>query len=721
MADRKYGWNPRAENVLIGKEIQRIDGFEKVSGKAKYTADINTPGTLFAKVLTCHHAHAKLKKLDVEAARKVPGVRAIHIFDAGKPGAEIFWDGTLIAAVAADRPEIAEDAIKAIVVEYEVLKHFVDEQNLQGATDNGSVKATGKNAKGKVEEALKSAKHVHKGYYGVNTISHMCLEPHGTHAEWKGEDTLDVHLSTQNVSGTAGQFAGPLGIDAAKVSITANYEGGGFGSKFSVDEWGLAAALLAKEAGKPVRLMLDRATELKAAGTRPSGYIDVTLGADENGKIVAWESHHWGTGGIAGGAIPVGGVPYVFDFENRNRSATQLNCNVGPTRAWRAPPHPQLCVMTHCAIDDLAWKMGKDSYDVFLANLEQAAGTGPLLPETYKAEMEIAAKLIDWKKLWHPHGKDAGQGAVKRGLGMALHTWGGGAGGCACNVKIHADGSVESFVGSQDIGTGTRTVIAITLAETFGIPLAAVKVNLGSNKYPASAGSGGSITVGGVSGAHRRAAQDALWKILDLVADKYKVDAATLVAKDGNILSNETKVCSWKQAASLAGPMGLETKGEGPKEDGLTSSRVGGVQMADVSVDSETGIVRINKYVAVQDCGLIIDPLTAKSQIYGGVIMGIAYALSEERIMDSKTGRYINADLENYKLPRIGDIGEIVVEIYQPDSEYNRGVIGLGEPPVISPGAAISNAVANALGVRVPVLPLTPQRVLNALSKGGAA
>ncbi|MDB5340393.1 MAG: xanthine dehydrogenase, molybdenum binding subunit apoprotein, partial [Planctomycetaceae bacterium] len=204
---------------------------------------------------------------------------------------------------------------------------------------------------------------------------------------------------------------------------------------------------------------------------------------------------------------------------------------------------------------------------------------------------------------------------------------------------------------------------------------------------------------------------------------KYKVDAGTLAAKDGSIVSGDKKVCTWKQASALLGPMGLETKGEGPAEDGLTSARVGGVQMADVSVDSETGIVRINKFVAVQDCGLIIDELTAKSQIYGAVIMGIAYALSEERVMDTKTGRYSNADLQTNKLPRIGDIGEIVVDIYQPDSEYNRGVIGLGEPPVISPGAAISNAVANALGVRVPVVPLTPQRVLAALSKskGGAA
>jgi xanthine dehydrogenase YagR molybdenum-binding subunit len=711
MAERKFAWGPRKENALIGKSIPRIDGVEKASGKAKFTTDINTPGTLYARLLTCKHAHAKVKSLNVDAAKKIPGVRAVHIFNG--PDSEIRWDGTLIAAVAADRPEIAQDGVEAIEVEYEVLPHFVDEEDIKAAEEAGRTKPLGKNTKGDVAEALKGAKLVHKGYYGAQTISHMCLEPHGVHCEWKGDDTLDVHLSTQNVSGTPIQFAMALLLDASKVTVTADYEGGGFGSKFAADEWGIACAKLAKETGKPVKLILDRATELKAAGTRPSGFIEVTVGADADGKVVAWDSHHWGTAGPGGGAIPVGGVPYVFDFENRDRTATNLICDTGPTRAWRAPPHPQLCLMTQTSLDDVARKLELDSYDVFMKNLEF---TGELAP-TYEAEMKIAAQLMDWKKKWHLHGKNAGKGPVKRGLGMAVHTWGGGAGGCKCNVKVHPDGSVETFLGSQDLGTGTRTIIAITLAETFGLPLSAVKVHLGSSKYSASAASGGSITVGGVSGAHRRAGQTALWKIFDLVAKKHNVDADKLQAKDGNILSGADKVCTWKQATSLLGPMPLEILGEGPAQDGLTSARVGGVQMADVSVDTETGIVRMHKFVAVQDCGLILDELTAKSQVYGAVIMGIAYALTEERVMDNASGRYINADLENYKLPRLGDIGEIVVEMYQPDSEYDRGVVGLGEPPVISPGAAISNAVCNALGVRVPVIPLTPQRVLAALKK----
>jgi xanthine dehydrogenase YagR molybdenum-binding subunit len=154
----------------------------------------------------------------------------------------------------------------------------------------------------------------------------------------------------------------------------------------------------------------------------------------------------------------------------------------------------------------------------------------------------------------------------------------------------------------------------------------------------------------------------------------------------------------------------------GPQDDGLTSTGVGGVQMVDLSVDPETGRVRINKYVAVQDMGTIINPLLAKSQVLGAMIQCIAYGLSEERIMDNASGKFINANLRDYKLPRLGDIGELVVEFYEPDSQYNRGVVGLGEPPVIAGGAAIANAVANAVGVRVPVLPLTPKRILDALA-----
>lgn len=730
---KQYSWPKRGETSLIGKPTDRIDGLEKATGVAKYTYDVYPDKTLTARVLGCPHAHAKIKSIDVSPAEKIPGV--VKAITMKEPGNEIRWQGDPIAAVAGENEGAVAEGLKAIKVEYEMLDVFVNDEDLAAAEKakrtgkgGGNVqleKEAGDNddeeefANKEIERLLKESAVVVDGYYGIDVITHMCLEPHGATCQWEG-DKLQAYLSTQNVSGTAGQFAMPLGVTAGDVTVTCDFIGGGFGSKFQVDNWNIAAAKLAKETGRPVKLMLDRDIELKTAGCRPSGYIKVKVGADKDGVVKVWDSEHWGTNGATPGGVDQGVIPYVFNPKNRRRKRTTIVTNASPTRAWRAPNHPQASAMSQTAYDDIAAKLGIDSYDVFLRNLPSVSNDKA---DVYAAEMEIAAKLMDWKAKWHPHGKAPRKGSVVSGLGMAIHTWGGGGQPSTTNITIHPDGGVEATLGSQDLGTGTRTIIGMITAETFGLPLAGVKVNIGSSKYPPSAASGGSVTMGSVSESTRRGAQDALLKILELAAKKLGVEADTLVAKEGKIQSSgdPKKSLSWKDACSLLGMMPLEVKGEFRRRDdqGLSSSGVGGVQMAEVEVDRDTGIVRMKKFVAVQDMGLVINPKTAKSQMYGAAIMGIAYALYEQRLMDPKTGAFLNAEIADYKLPRLGDIGEIVLEIYQPDDEYNRGVVGLGEPPVISPGAAISNAVANALGVRVPVLPITPKRVLEALQKAG--
>ncbi len=714
MSGRVVNWR---NNGIIGEDTPRLDGLDKASGFAKYTADMNQEGTLFARLLTCKLAKAKITRLNVDAAKAVHGVHTVYLFK--NEGDDCNWDGELVAAVAAETGDQAEDGVRAIEVAYEELEHFVDEEDLETArerelTKEGIVDRT----VGDPDQAIADADVVHEGYYGVATISHMCLEPHGAHCEWNDSDEgpkLIARHSTQAVSTTGPQFASKFGLDATDVRVICNYIGGGFGSKFAADVWGWASAQMSKDTGRPVRLMLDRPTELKTPGTRPSGFGKCTVAATEDGTITAWKSHYWGTSGPQGRTVDGNQLPYVFDFENKKVETTGLMTNCGPNRAWRAPPHPQLCALTDPPITDLAAKLKMDPLEVYqknLGNLDRQSADGK--SAVYAAELERAAELMEWEDKYHPPG-EGGDGAVKRGVGVAMHRWGGRAGASNCTVKVHPDGGAEVFLGSQDLGTGTRTVIAMVLAETLGLPLDGVKVHIGSNAYPKANPSGGSITVGGVSGPVRRAGLDALWMIMDKVAEKHGVPGDDLDAFGGRIWHDNEEVCTWAQACSLLGPMPIEVQGSGPQNDGLTSSGVAGVQMADVSVDTETGIVTMNKMVAVQDCGAIINPLTARSQVYGGLIMGIAYALSEERIMDNKTGRYINADLINYKLPRIGDIGELVVEMYQPETEFGRGVVGLGEPPVISTGAAISNAVHNATGVRVPVIPLTPKRVLEAL------
>jgi xanthine dehydrogenase YagR molybdenum-binding subunit len=728
----EYSWPSKEKSQAIGKRVKRLDGMEKSTGKAKYTYDVNLKNQLIAKALGCPHASCTIKSIDTSAAEKVKGVVAVRAIR--KPDDEILWEGDLLACVVGETEGAVAEGLAAVKLDFEPLEVFVNEEDLAAAeAANRTAKSGGKvqlknepedDAKDFEEKELgrlfKEAAAVVEGHYGIKAITHMCLEPHGSTCEWN-DGKLTAHLSTQNVSGTGGQFASPLKITANDVTVHCDYIGGGFGSKFAADRWDVLAAQLSKDLGRPVKLMLDRDLELKNAGCRPSGFADVKIGADSEGVITVWDSHHWSTGGMAAGSLPQDQMPYVIVPPNFRRRVTSVKTNTSPVRAWRAPNHPQACALSQTAIDDVAAKLGLDSYDVFMRNLINAPKERA---PVYAEEMKVAAKIMDWKAKWHPHGKGGKNGSIVTGLGMAIHTWGGGGHASSCAVKIHPDGGVETFLGSQDLGTGTRTVIALVLAETFGLPVEAIKVNIGSSKFPGSGPSGGSTTVGGVSESTRRTGLDALEELKKLVAEKLQVSADVLVAKKGRIFdkNHPDKGLSWKDACSLVGMNALEVKGKGapgPKSK-LSSSGVAGVQMAEVAVDRETGIVKMKKFVTVQDMGLVVNPKTAESQIYGAMIMGIAYALFEERIMDPKTGAFLNAECADYRLPRLGDIGELVVQIYEPDSERARGVIGLGEPPVIGPGAAISNAVCNALGVRVPVLPITPKRVLDTLKARSA-
>jgi xanthine dehydrogenase YagR molybdenum-binding subunit len=586
-------------------------------------------------------------------------------------------------------------------------------------------KAAAAQVQGDPDSAFKSADVVSEGLYGVPVITHCCLESHGSIAHWTAPGKLDFQVSTQNVSGIPSELAQMLErqgitVNPANIRNHQQHVGGGFGSKFAADRWGMASAVLARKAGAPVRLMLDRRAELEIAGARPSAYARVRVAARRDGTITAYESHSWGTGGMQGGGSPP--LPYVFtEIPNQRKQHIAISTNIGPTRAWRAPNHPQAAVLTMCPIEDLAARLNLDPYDVFMKNLDLTARGN-----VYRAELEKANELMGWKQRWHARG-DKAAGPIKRGLGLSIHTWGGRGHQGACELLIHADGAVEYRSGTQDLGTGTRTAIIMVVADTLGIPMNMVNLKIGDSDYPHDGGSGGSTTIGAVSSEARRASVDAINEIFAKAAPALGTTADQLVAKNGTISvkGSPGKSLTWKQACSKLGPTGITTQGKNPdrtKPPDLTNSGVGGVQMADVSVDTETGIVRVNKMVAVQDCGLVINLKTAESQCYGAMIMGISYALYEEKVMDPTTGTMLNPNMEFYRLAGYGDIPELVVHMMTGPGYDERGVIGLGEPPVISPGAAISNAVANAIGVRVPFLPLTPDRVLAALQqKGGAA
>jgi xanthine dehydrogenase YagR molybdenum-binding subunit len=502
--------------------------------------------------------------------------------------------------------------------------------------------------------------------------------------------------------------------------------GGGFGSKFGPDIQGLVAAELAKKAGAPVKLMLDRAEEITTAGNRPSAYGKVKIAGTKDGKITAYVIDCYGGPGV-GTAGTVGPLPYVYAIPNNKVKHVVTRTNTGNQRAMRAPGHPQSCVLTDCPVDDLAAKMGMDPMQVRLINLpENDAAAKAGSPQSYNAlrntiyvdEMKIAADLSKWKDKWHPPGKGPSKGPIKHGIGMALHTWGGAAGKPNdISVTISSDGSVLVQASTQDLGTGERTVLPIVVGEILGVDPHEITVKIGESPWGRSSGSGGSTTCPGTSPPALAAANGARDALFQKIAQRLGVKAEDLTIEPGKIHNKaDSKSWAWKEACAKLGMDVVKVQGDwNPELDkaGLSNQGVGGVQVAEVLVDNETGVVRCTQIVAVQDCGLVINKLCCESQVAGGVIMGVNYALFEDRIMDRVTGRQVNPDMEFYKLGGISDMPKIVVHMHNmPD----RGVIGIGEPPTISTCAAIGNAVFNAIGARVPYSPFTPDKVLAALA-----
>src|SRR5215510_12649679 len=678
----KYSWPAAEKRSLIGKRISRVDGPDKVSGRAKYTYDLHRPGMLYGKVVRSPYAHCKVVSVDTSAAEKMPGVRAVHVIQG--PGTEINWAGDDIVVLAADDEQTASDALRAIKVEYQQLPHFVDDfsepknvaestgplsprdvfnmldsdtpeakvieqiqqrainfqvtpqmvdrmrsnevpdnviKALQAATvkesppPSGPFSKEGEQVKGEPDNAFKQSDVVSEGVYGCPVITHCCLESHGSMSEWTDDKHLFARVSTQNVSGLAGQFARPLNIPEGNVHVHQDHVGGGFGSKFGVDRWGIYTAQVSQKAGgKPVRYMLERDAELEVAGCRPSAFARVKVGAKKDGTLLAWESHSWGTGGPGSAGGPP--MPYVVNIPNQRKQHTNIRTNIGPARAWRAPNHPQGCLITMSAIDDLAAKLNMDPLDLILKNIQLTAPSNDEFhrADTYRDELLKAADLIEWKKKWHPRGQ--GAGPVKHGVGLAIHTWGGRGHDSNCQLTIHPDGSVDIKMGSQDLGTGTRTCILIVAAETLAIPMEAISLHIGDTIYPTSGGSGGSTTIGGVSSSTRRAAVQARELLFAKVAPALNAQPDDLECAAGSVrVKSDTKrSLSWKQACAKLGAMPVTARGKNPDKEhppDLTNSGVGGVQMAEVEVDVETGVVHVKKMVAVQDCGLVIDLKTA--------------------------------------------------------------------------------------------------------------
>src|SRR5262245_53778362 len=414
-------------------------------------------------------------------------------------GRELFYAGDEIVAVCADTEEHAKDALRAIKVEYDVLDHMVTAEEVLKNPKKKTVAAAQnfddsiKDAtKGDVEAGFKEADATIEGTYGVPIISHQCLETHGLVAEWGADGGLTVWASTQATIAVAGQLGLRFGIPATQVKCITHFMGGGFGSKFTPGVYGFTAADLARRAGAAVKLMLDREEEITTAGNRPSAVGTVKIGGKKDGTITAFAVDSHGAPGFGGGAtINLNLMPYVYSdaVANMKRSHKVTFINAGLAAAMRAPGHPQNCVLTEFAVDDLAAKLEIDPLVIRRKNLPP---NNPKVTDKvawmarrhdiYSEQLDIAVKLSGWKEKWHPPGKGKA-GPVKHGIGMALHTWGGFASGQTspneCFVSITKDGTATAESSTQDLGTAQRTVTAIVVAEVLGLQIPDVLVRIG--------------------------------------------------------------------------------------------------------------------------------------------------------------------------------------------------------------------------------------------------
>ena len=734
------------ETNVIGTRQPRIDAYERVSGTAVYPQDVSLPEMLHGAILRCPHAHARVLSIDTTEAEKMPGVQVVIT---GKtPGADMPWyegrgqfhghlfdeicryEGEEIAAIAAETPLQAVDAILAIKVEYEVLPFVVDDDKAL-LPDAPAVRKGGNmvgeprvRERGDIAAGFAEADVIVESTYRTSCQIQAPLEPHGSVARWDG-NRLTVWDSTQGVFGVQQTLAKAFGLPMSNVRVIGHYMGGGFGSKLETGKYTVMAAIMSRMTARPVKLFLPREDCFTSTGYRPANTMTVKIGARSDGRLTAIEYHSLGSGG----AYPAGAgtsflAAYLYTCANVRTEDTTVHTNTCKERPMRAPGFPQCAWALEQAMDELAAKLGRDPVEFRLQNILtefQTDSRRSITSNQLAACLTEGATAFGWteaKKAKKEHGH------LRRGVGAAACFWGyPGGPPSTVIVKLFADGSANLNMGASDIGTGTKTWAAMIVAEELGVPLDKIRVehaDTATTQYATA--SGGSKTVPSDSPAVRAAAIDVKKQLLGFAAEQLETTAADLVLEDLTITSRSDP----EKKLALAEVERLDRRGllmgTGYRDPNPESKRTYpfAAQFCEVEVNTRTGEIRILRFLGAHDSGRVLNRLTYDNQVFGGIAMGIGLGVTEERILDgNQTGKMVNANFHDYKVPTILDVADdhFCHPINIPDNEFNNtGTKGLGEPATIPTAAAIGNAVADALGVHAPVAPLTPEKILAVLS-----
>jgi putative selenate reductase molybdopterin-binding subunit len=716
---------PKRLNTL-GRPTHRIDAVERTTGKATYSGDVMLPGMLYARVLRSPHPHARIRSIDASKALALPGVKAVisHenctvLWGAGSisGGAQyneeikkitkhrryafnnpVRFAGEPVAAVAAIDRHIAEDALQLIVVEYEPLPFVLDpeealkpgapqiwpEGNLSPNARNEHVPIGAK--RGSVEQGFTSADRVFEDRYSTSFVHNAQMEPRVCVAAWDA-DKLTVYTPTGGVANCRTDMARDLGIPQEKVRVVCRYMGGNFGNKNQNQDADLIAAVLAKNAGAPVKLELSRKEDwIGVHGRWPTAQY-FKVGVKHDGTLQAIQMRGYsGMGPYRKNTGNIAGVE-IYQCPNIETSISPVYTNRTVSANFRGPEFPQGFFGIQSMMDDVAAKLKIDPVEFILKNMTRKAGDQtPYTSYSLDECIRRGAEAFEWKTRWKSQpGSDAGP--IKRGAGVSFMAFRAGVGRSSAVVRVDARGKYAVHVGVTDVGGGAKTTMGLIAAEELGVPLSQVEVVWGdTDRCPYSVGESGSRTT---------------------IMTGYAVVEAARDLK--------------KQIAEKGLPKGsdelIASASPNPTVQGKVRSTFG-AHFVEVEVDTELGRARVTKYLAVHDCGRIMNPLTARSQIKGGAIMGIGMALHENLVYDARSGSALSAGYYGARVATHRDAPNIDVIFIESDDGYGPfGAKSMGESSKVPAPAAVANAVANAIGVRMKDLPITRDKIVAALSQ----
>jgi len=742
------------ELKIVGKRQPKIDGWERVSGKAKYASDIYLPGMLYGKILRSPHPHAKVVNIDVEKAKALPGVKAILTY---KDISAFSWyqapfrfntdmpiltdlarfTGDDIAAVAAVDEDRAEEALDLIKVDYHPLPFVLDPEEAlkpeapkihsQGNIIGGKPFIL---ERGNLEKGFQEADLVYEGRYYTPMLQHVTAEPRVCVAHWD-RGKLTVWDSLQYTFGLQAGLAHIFKIPMSKVRVICDFMGGGFGDKVAPERYNVLASILSMKTGHPVRIEFSREENFLATHHRYPTICYLKYGAKKDGTLTAIQAkviadmgaycHLDGAFGI------METMKGVYRCPNLKGESYNVYTNKPEGGFMRCVGHPQGQFAQEVHMDIMAEKLGLDPMNFRLKNYARLEDGDqdrkiPFSSNGMEECIRKAAEAFGWGQKWQKPGTSPGP--QKRGLGMAIHSCRHGAMSPPSTgmVRINSDGTVNVFTGAADIGGGQKSAMAMIAAEELGIPLETVSVTSADTEVTLDTGGtwGSRQTFSGGTGI-KLAAADAKRQLFEIAAKELNTGTENLEVKSGGIYPlGSDKGIPITEVLRKA-PATITGRGTGSLPQGVITHCFA-AHFVEVEVDTLSGKVRVIRLVAAHDVGKAINLMATENQIEGGAIQGMGFGLTEDQIFDQATGICVNPNLVDYKVFTMKDIPEIQPLIIEPIDPYGPfGAKGVGEPPYSAPAPAIANAIYNAIGVRFTELPINIRSILEGRNKGSKA